>query len=67
MSIPQVDINSFTIATQVETINEIAQLEGDLETLETDAKDNLVAAINEIRSSLAGLKRSILTYAIAMS
>jgi hypothetical protein len=67
MSIPQVDINSFTIATQVETINEIAQLEGDLETLETDAKDNLVAAINEIRSSLAGLKRAILTYAIAMS
>ena len=32
MSIPQVDINSFTIATQADTINQIAQLEGDLST-----------------------------------
>lgn len=67
MAIPQVDINHFSIATQVETINEIAELEGDLTELTTDNKDNLVDAINEIKGSLSGMKRTILTYAMAMS
>lgn len=67
MAIPQVDINSFTIATQVETINEIAQLEGNLPSLHTQDKTTLVNAINEIQDSLAGVKRTVLTYAIAMS
>jgi hypothetical protein len=67
MAIPQVNINSFTIATQAETINDIANLEGDLDNLETANKDTLVDAINEIHSGLGAMKRSILTYAIAMS
>lgn len=67
MAIPQVDINHFSIATQVETINEIANLEGDLPTLATTNKDNLVDAINEIHSSINGMKRTVLTYALAMS
>jgi 3-dehydroquinate dehydratase len=67
MTVPQVDIDHFTIATQVETINEIANLEGDLTTLETDSKDNLVDAINEVRDSIVANKRTILTYSIAMS
>lgn len=65
--IPHVDINSFTIATQAQTINEIAQLEGCLEDLETENKDTLVEAINEVRQSLNRLKRTLLTYSIAMS
>lgn len=67
MAIPQVDINHFSIATQVETINEIANLEGDLVDLATTNKDNLVEAINEIQNSLNGMKRTVLTYALAMS
>lgn len=67
MAIPQVDINHFTIATQAQTINEIAQLEGDLVSLQTQDKDNLVAAINELKQAFNGVKRTILTYAIAMS
>jgi hypothetical protein len=67
MSIPQVDINSFTIATQADTINQIAQLEGDLSTLDTTTKTNLVEAINELRSTVAKVKRAALTYALAMS
>lgn len=67
MSIPQVDLNSFTIATQVQTINQIAQLEGDLTDLHTQDKTSLVAAVNEIKDSLANFKRTVLTYAIAMS
>lgn len=67
MAIPQVDINSFTIATQAQTINEIANLEGDLTNLQTVAKDNLVDSINEIQSNIGQLKRAILTYALAMS
>jgi hypothetical protein len=69
MAIPQVDINSFTIATQVQTINEIATLEGDLTTLTTTpgSRDNLVEAINEIKSDLLKAKRILLTYSMAMS
>ena len=67
MSIPQVDLNSFTIATQVQTINVIANLEGNLQTLNTDAKDNLVNAINEVNSNINSIKRAVLVYAIAMS
>jgi hypothetical protein len=67
MSIPQVDINSFTIATQVDTINQIAQLEGDLATLQTTTQDNLVDAINELRVTVGKVKRAALTYALAMS
>lgn len=67
MAIPNVDINTFTIATQVQTINEIANLEGDLVTLQTESKDNLVNAINELRSNISAIKRTILTYSIAMS
>lgn len=65
--IPQVDLNSFTIATEVQTINEIANLEGDLVTLVTNDKTTLVAAINEVANSQASLKRTILAYSIAMS
>ncbi len=65
--IPQVDINSFTIATQANTINEIANLEGDLPNLITTDKSNLVAAINEVSGSIGPLKRTLLTYAMAMS
>jgi len=67
MAIPQVDINQFTVATQVQTINEIAVLEGDLQNLQTSDKDNLVDAINEVRASIGNIKRTVLTYAIAMS
>jgi hypothetical protein len=67
MSIPQVDINSFTIATQADTINQIAQLEGDLSTLQTSTQDTLVDAINELRETVAKVKRAALTYALAMS
>ena len=67
MSIPQVDINTFTVATQAETINQIAQLEGDLANLTTQNQTDLVSAMNEIRDSLTQVKRAALTYAIAMS
>lgn len=67
MSIPQVDINSFTIATQVDTINQIAQLEGDLTTLQTTTQETLVDAINELRDTVGKVKRAALTYALAMS
>ena len=67
MSIPHVDINTFTIATQADTINQIAQLEGDLSTLNTNTQDNLVDSINELRDTVAKVKRAALTYALAMS
>lgn len=67
MSIPQVDINSFTIATQVDTINHIAQLEGDLANLQTTTQETLVDAINELRVTLKNVKRASLIYALAMS
>lgn len=64
---PQVDIKQFTIATQADTINQIAQLEGDLDQLNTVAKDTLVNAINETRAQGISIKRNVLIYAIAMS
>lgn len=67
MAIPEVKIEQFTIATQADTINEIARLEGDLVNLTTESKDNLVNAINEVKSNITQSKRSILIYAIAMS
>lgn len=67
MAIPQVNINHFTIATQAQTINEIAALEGDLDNLETSTKANLVGAINELRDEMGKIKRTLMTYAIAMS
>lgn len=67
MTIPNVDINHFTIATQAQTINQIATLEGDLANLDTAVKSDLVSAINEIREEMGKIKRTLMTYAIAMS
>jgi hypothetical protein len=68
MAIPQVDINHFSVATEVQTINQVANLQGDLEDdLETDATETLVAAINEVSANTKSLKRALLTFALAMS
>lgn len=67
MAIPEVQVNVDTIAVQAQKINQIAQLEGDLQNLTTSAKDNLVSAINEVKSGQNTSKRSLLVYALAMS
>lgn len=66
MAIPNVpDTDTFDLWRQ--KTNLIAQLEGDLDLLQTSVKTDLVSAINSLISELGGSDRAILIRAIAMS
>jgi len=50
-----------------EKTNELSENVGDLDELETDATDNLVAAINSVQSSVGQQEKKLLLFALAVS